>query len=83
MSEFEFKCLGLRSCYTTWSGFSTQLKRERRTLMGDMSARVERVSYTRNRIVNKDRLQRLFTTTQYAEAFERLLAARATLESSV
>src|SRR5689334_1358454 len=48
-----------------------------------MRARVERISHAGNRIVDEDRLQRLFTGAKHTQPFQRLLAARASVAVAI
>src|SRR5215208_2647269 len=51
--------------------------------MRSVRARIERVGHAANRIVDEDRLERLFARTENAETFEALLAARATFTIAI
>src|ERR1043166_332451 len=48
-----------------------------------MRASVERISHACNRIVDKDRLQRLFTGAKHTQSFQRLLAARSSFAVAI
>src|SRR6185369_12729880 len=70
--HFEVKSLA------RFTRLSVELEDERRALVRNVRTSVERISHARNWIVDKDRLQRLFTAAaEDAESFQRLLATRA------